>query len=61
MKIELTNEQLTLLETLLLGYIKDRKAAASESQHDEEVHDFFIKRAEEADLLYQAIKKQREQ
>lgn len=60
MKIELTDTQLNFIEAVLLQYSKDGKEAASESKHDEELSEFFLERAKEADSVYDAIVKQRE-
>ena len=58
MKIELNSDQLAFLKSILLSYIKDRKEAAAECEHDEEVSKLFLDRAKQADLLYKAITKQ---
>lgn len=56
--IELTEEQLSFIESLILQYIKDRKRCAFESLHDKELRDFFLEHANKAKILYQKLAKQ---
>lgn len=53
--IKLTNDQLCIIKAVLLQYIKDGELAASECEHDEELHDFFLERAKNANSVYKAL------